>query len=109
MGQFQNVPGPSQDEFNAQTQAIATLNNKLSGLVKSTGSISIRTNENGTSAISLDTTKYIPIAAFNGAGYAVTFSIYNGIYYVRLWSNSGATFQIAANLSTTVTIYYLEI
>ncbi len=25
MGQFQNVPGPSQDEFNAQTQAIANL------------------------------------------------------------------------------------
>ena len=25
MGQYQNVPGPSQDEFNAQTQAIANL------------------------------------------------------------------------------------
>ncbi len=29
MGQFQNVPGPSQDEFNAQTQAIANLQNNL--------------------------------------------------------------------------------
>ena len=29
MGQFQNVPGPSQDEFNAQTQAIANLMKKV--------------------------------------------------------------------------------
>ena len=29
MGQFQGVPGPSQDAFDAQTQAIANLNSKI--------------------------------------------------------------------------------